>query len=142
MKMELFIIECCLLTIDESLRTQGFHNSNQISVSIIQIRKLLLIAIDKMSNSDLETHKEDNKLDAIQLNLCQSEISYVKVSIQLQYCNYHGSTECQLISPACYQYLQSLDSIPLPHHSTHQRLYSKIEWIMNIVHFWKELHPV
>ena len=34
--------------------------------------------------------------------------------------------KCQLISPACYRYLQSLDCISLPHHSTLQRLYSNI----------------
>ena len=34
--------------------------------------------------------------------------------------------KCQLISPACYRYLQSLDCVSLPHHSTLQRLYSNI----------------
>ena len=36
------------------------------------------------------------------------------------------SLQSQLISPACYRYLQSLDYISLPHHSTLQRLYSNI----------------
>ena len=34
--------------------------------------------------------------------------------------------KCQLISLACYRYLQSLDCVSLPHHSTLQRLYSNI----------------
>ena len=33
---------------------------------------------------------------------------------------------CQLVSPACYRYLQSLDYVSFPHHSTLQRLYSNI----------------
>ena len=32
--------------------------------------------------------------------------------------------KCQLISPACYRYLQSLDYVSLPHHSTLQRLFT------------------
>ena len=38
MKMELILLS--VLTIDESLLTQRFHSSNQIFVSIIQIRDL------------------------------------------------------------------------------------------------------
>ena len=34
--------------------------------------------------------------------------------------------KCQLVSPACYRYLQSLDYVSFPHHSTLQRLYSNI----------------
>ena len=34
--------------------------------------------------------------------------------------------KCQLISPACYRYLQSLDCVSLPHDSTLKRLYSNI----------------
>ena len=34
--------------------------------------------------------------------------------------------KCQLISPACSRYIQSLDCVSLPHHSTLQRLYSNI----------------
>ena len=34
--------------------------------------------------------------------------------------------KCQLISSACYRYLQSLDCVSLLHHPTLQRLYSNI----------------
>ena len=34
------------------------------------------------------------------------------------------SLKCQLISPVCYKYLQSLDCLSLPHLSTLKRLYS------------------
>ena len=40
-----------------------------------------------------------------------------------------------LISSACYQYLQSLDSLTHPHHSNLLRLYIRPFKIVNVVHF-------
>ena len=89
--------------------------------------KLLRQAVDEISKSEDSVYKEDNKLTAIQFILCQLENL-------LRHKNHHRynigtiivALKCQLISPACYQYLQSLDSLFIPHHSTFKRLYSKI----------------
>ena len=154
----------CSLTIDQSLCTRGFLNSNQIPVSILKIQdlrdienllkelacqsinnhitensnhtykhhindasKLLRLAIDEFSQSEDDVYKENSMLTTMQFILCQLENllrnknhrSYNIVTIIV-------ALKCQLISPACYQYLQSLDSLFLPHHSTLKRLYSKI----------------
>ena len=46
--------------------------------------------------------------------------------------------KCQLVSPACYRYLQSLDYVSFPHHSTLQRLYSNIGLDSEFVSYLKQ----
>ena len=87
---------------------------------------MLRLAVDDISKSDDDVCKEDNKLTAIQFIICQLE----NLLCHKHHRSYNigiiiVALKCQLISPACYQYLQSLDSLFLPHHSTLKRLYSK-----------------
>ena len=131
----------CSLTIDESLSTKGFYNSKRLkrlsneipdNVSnntlklVSDATEVLNLAIDGISKSELEAHNENNKLPAIQFIHCQLKNLLCKKNHR----SYNIGTiiialKCQLISPACYQYLQSLDSLSLPHYSTLKRLYSK-----------------
>ena len=82
-----------------------------------------------MSKSEamLDDNKEDNQLlSPLQFILCQLDNLFRPKTHRI----YNIGTivmalKCQLISPAYYHYLQSLDAISLPHHTTLQRLYTK-----------------
>ncbi|KAI6656087.1 hypothetical protein LOD99_11326 [Oopsacas minuta] len=48
------------------------------------------------------------------------------------------SLKCQLISPVCYVYLQSLDSLSLPNLSTLKRLYSNFGLDSEFINYLKQ----
>ena len=157
----------CSLTIDESLYTKGFYDSNRISLSIKQIQdirdieilcgeislyrvdnplqedsnplykqylvsatKQLHLDVDELTKSEQLLHdtlEGNTHLPSLQFVLCQLE----NVLRHKKHRTYNIRTiivalKCQLISPACYHYLQASDSLSLPDHATLQRLYSKI----------------
>ena len=99
---------------------------------------MLRLAVDDISKSEDDVCKEENKLTAIQFIICQLE----NLLCHKHHRSYNIETiivalKCQLISPACYQYLQSLDSLFLPHHSTLKRLYSKFGLDSEFSSFWE-----
>ena len=95
------------------------HHIRESTVSIHQ-------AIDLLSPSIREDSVDQQAvLLRVQFILCQLE--NVLVTKTLRRYNIETlvlSLKCQLISPVCYKYLQSLDCLSLPHLSTLKRLYS------------------
>ena len=100
-----------------------------LNQQINEVTKQLRITVDSLSKSEaiLDDSKEDNQLlSSLQFILCQLDNLFRPKTHR----TYNIGTivialKCQLISPACYHYLQSLDSLSLPHYSTLQRLYTK-----------------
>ena len=95
------------------------HHIRESTVSILQ-------AIDLLSPSIREDSGDQQAvLLRVQFILCQLE--NVLVTKTMRRYNIETlvlSLKCQLISPVCYKYLQSLDCLSLPHLSTLKRLYS------------------
>ena len=85
--------------------------------------------IDRLSKSEtiLDNSKENNQLlHSLQFILCQLDNLFRPKTHRI----YNIETvvialKCQLIPPAYYHYLQSLETLSLPHYTTLQRLYTK-----------------
>ncbi|KAI6654495.1 hypothetical protein LOD99_891 [Oopsacas minuta] len=81
-------------------------------------------AIDSLSTGE-ESGNQQPLLSSLQFILCQLDNALIAKTMR----RYNIETlvlslKCQLISPVCYRYLQSLDCLSLPHLSTLKRLYS------------------
>ncbi|KAI6658772.1 hypothetical protein LOD99_15097 [Oopsacas minuta] len=81
-------------------------------------------AIDSLSTGE-ESGNQQPLLSSLQFILCQLDNALIAKTMR----RYNIETlvlslKCQLISPVCYTYLQSLDCLSLPHLSTLKRLYS------------------
>ncbi|KAI6647002.1 hypothetical protein LOD99_9001 [Oopsacas minuta] len=81
-------------------------------------------AIDSLSTGE-ESGNQQPLLSSLQFILCQLDNALIaKTMRQYNIETLVLSLKCQLISPVCYRYLQSLDCLSLPHLSTLKRLYS------------------
>ncbi|KAI6655342.1 Transposable element P transposase [Oopsacas minuta] len=81
-------------------------------------------AIDSLLTGE-ESGNQQPLLSSLQFILCQLDNALIAKTMR----RYNIETlvlslKCQLISPVCYRYLQSLDCLSLPHLSTLKRLYS------------------
>ena len=97
----------------------------------IQVTKQLRITVDRLSKSEaiLDDSKEDHQLlSSLQYIMGQLD-NFISPKTHHTYNigTIVTALKCQLISPARYNYLQSLDSLSLPHYTTLQRIYTKFD---------------
>ena len=84
---------------------------------IVEVTKQLRLTVDKLS---------EQLLFSLQFILCQLDNLFrPKTHRTYSIGTIVVTLKCQLISPACHHYLQSLDSLFFPHYTTLQRLYTK-----------------
>ena len=164
------VIECSL-TIDESLCTKGFFNSNQVPVSIMKIQDLRDIEnlLKELSYLSINNHNTENSNhthkhhinDATKLlrlavdDISKSEDDVCKEDNKLTAIQF---IICQLENLLCHKHHRSynIGTITPQHvintynHSTlsssliiqHSSVYiQSLTWTMNLVHFWKVLRP-
>ena len=95
---------------------------------IVEVTKQLRLTVYKLSNSQvvLDCQGDNQLLSSLQFTLCQLDNLFrPKTHRTYNIGTIVVALKCHLISPACYHYLQSLDSLFLPHYTTLQRLYTK-----------------
>ena len=143
------------LKIDFHLNTKAFHHNVQIPISISKIddvRKISVLieeiskyyfdcielavktattqlseSISKLSEDTITSSKYPDLLSCLQFIHCQLEnVLCPKTHRKYNIITTILSLKCELISPAAYRYLQSLECISLPHHSTLRRLSENI----------------
>ena len=122
------------LTIDDPCITRAFVHNTQIPLSIsklVYVRQVFQL-IEKVSkyysdSVDLAVRSATTHLSRLTFIHCQLENVLVpKTRRKYNVLTTLLSLKCELISPAAYRYLQSLDCISLPHHSTLHRFSKNI----------------
>ena len=96
-------------------------------------------AIDSLSTGE-ESGNQQPVLSSLQFILCQLDNALIAKTMR----RYNIETlvlflKCQLISPVCYRYLQSLECLSLPHLSTLKRLYSNFGLDSEFINYLKQL---
>ena len=143
------------ISVDKSLTTQGFYQGSQISLSISKINDIrqlstLITEVSEYTCSAFEndilravTHlktavsclkeveeipeKYTHYLPSKQFIICQLEnLLAPKTRRTYDHTTMVLALKCQIISPACCNFLQSQECIILPHHTTLRRLYTSI----------------
>ena len=143
------------ISVDESLTTLGFYQGSQIPLSISKINDIrqlstLITEVSEYKCSALENdilravnclntvasslkeieeipEKYTHFLPSMQFIICQLENLLVpKTRRTYDLTTMVLALKCQIISPACYNFLQSQECLILPHHTTLHRLYTSI----------------
>ena len=110
------------------------HHVNEATRHIQRAIELLTASPDNDSTDQLHVY-----LVRLQFILCQLENSLIsKHTRKYDIETLIVALKCQLISPIGYKFLQSLDCLSLPHHSTLNRLYSNFGLDIEFINYLKQ----
>ena len=128
----------------KSIRTPSAKTiASDISISTNQVRK----AIQKLESEEVESTVTSNDnnfvneliLSRLQFILCQLEnLLAPKNRRRYNVITQVIALKSHLLSPACYNYLQSLGCLTLPHYHTLQKLYSSLGLDSEFMTYLKE----